>query len=426
MEDSVNGAIPYAAAMSALAHKGCVQLHVQQGLDQGIEAATVTRLVRKALRNKQRTGVLARTRKDLHTIMTALHEAGIAFRAVNILPLNSRPEIRALRAVMRALLHPGDTESWAAILRMPCCGLTAADLFVLMAKDNRALWEILHDEDALSRLDTSARDRVMYVTQAIDPCLETGGNIDFTYFDERLKALYSVPDASIEAAQVELMTMHGAKGLQWDVVILPGLGTPPRSNDMPLLAFTEVPSDKDEMLLMSPKAETRGKDALYDLIRNIEKNKEHQESMRLLYVACTRAQTELHMLGHISEKDEKPAKHSFMELMYQHGKDYFGAEVQSMQPGEDEVTGERIPLTRIKTVPELLPVTICTNGHGEPEYGWAGPEAAPVGNSVHAALQRVAETGVENWNEVLTDEGVGLIIVNGRLVLKRVVWYPIT
>lgn len=452
MEDSVNGAIPYAAAMSALAHKGCVQLHVQQGLDQGIEAATVTRLVRKALRNKQRTGVLARTRKDLHTIMTALHEAGIAFRAVNILPLNSRPEIRALRAVMRALLHPGDTESWAAILRMPCCGLTAADLFVLMAKDNRALWEILHDEDALSRLDTSARDRVMYVTQAIDPCvimsgkmmvrdmvqtawlrlkmpgimdktactnvetvldlmeeLETGGNIDFTYFDERLKALYSVPDASIEAAQVELMTMHGAKGLQWDVVILPGLGTPPRSNDMPLLAFTEVPSDKDEMLLMSPKAETRGKDALYDLIRNIEKNKEHQESMRLLYVACTRAQTELHMLGHISEKDEKPAKHSFMELMYQHGKDYFGAEVQSMQPGEDEVTGERIPLTRIKTVPELLPVTICTNGHGEPEYGWAGPEAAPVGNSVHAALQRVAETGVENWNEVLTDEGVGLM-----------------
>ncbi|MDQ6960422.1 MAG: UvrD-helicase domain-containing protein [Mariprofundaceae bacterium] len=452
-QDSVNGAIPYAAAIPALAHAGCVQLHVQQGMDHDMEAATVAKLVRKALNSKQRTGVLARTRKDLHAIMAALREADIVFRAVNILPLNIRPEVRALRAVMRALLHPKDIESWAAVLRMPCCGLTTADLFTLMAHGNRPVWDSMQDDCVIDSLCGDARARIMFIRQAFEPCmamsgrvtvrdltqtawlrlkmpeildetactnvetvldlmeeLEIGGNmrgrIDFAYFDERLKALYSAPDASIEAARVELLTMHGAKGLQWDVVILPGLGKTPKSSDTPLLAFTEVPSDKGEMLLMSPKAATRGKDPLYDLIRNIEKNKEHHESMRLLYVACTRAQTELHMLGHVSEKDEKPAKHSFMEFMYQYGKDCFGARIQSMQPGEYGVAGGRIPLTRIKTAPELPFVTVRANGYDEPEYGWAGPEAAPVGNTVHAALQRVAETGVENWNEALTDEMV--------------------
>ncbi len=468
--DSADGAIPYAAATSALTHAGYVQLHVQQGMDDALEAVTVVELVREAVENKQRIGMLARTRKHLHAIMAALREADIAFRAVNILPLNTRPEVRALRAVMRALLHPLDIESWVAVLRMPCCGLSTADLFSLMARDDRPVWNIMEgikrgrgketasparlEESNLSTslLPDDAIARIMFVRQALEPCmvmsgrmtvrdlvqtawlrlrmpeildetactnvetvldlmeeLETGSNmrgrIDFSHFDERLNALYSAPDASMEAAQVELMTMHGAKGLQWDVVILPGLGKVPKTSDTPLLAFTEA----DEILLLSPKAITRGRDPLYDLIRNIEKHKEHHESMRLFYVACTRAQTVLHMLGHVSGKDEKPVTHSFMEFMDYHGKYGFGAEVQIMRSGEGRMLGERIPLTHVKIVPELPLVARHANSHDEPEYGWAGPEAAPVGNTVHAVLQRVAQTGVENWDDVLTDGSVELM-----------------
>jgi len=502
--ERMDGAISYTAAMPALTHNGRVQLHVQRGADDVLEAETVVRLVREAVENKQRVGILARTRKHLHAVMAALHEAEVSFRAVNILPLDTRPEARALRAVMRALLHPADIESWAAVLRMPCCGLTTADLFSLMAHDDGPVWDIMQGKREskkgavslfrpeesrrspfLPSLSDDARARTMFIRQALEPCmamsgrmrvrelvqtawlrlkmpelldetactnvetildlmeeLETGGNmrgrIDFAYFDERLKALYSAPDASVEAARVELMTMHGAKGLQWDVVVLPGLGKAPRNSDTPLLAFTEAPSDQGEMLLMSPKAATRGKDALYDLVRGIEKDKERHESMRLLYVACTRAQTELHMLGHVSEKDEKPAKHSFMELIYQYDKSLlqnsgwmsgqsgeanrrsrvlqeahkarFGAEVQPVEHG---VAGGRTPLTRVAIVPELPLVMARANTHGEPEYGWAGPEAAPVGNAVHVALQRVAETGAENWSEALTDH----VVVRMRYML---------
>ncbi len=453
IQDSVNGAIPYAKASAALKHDGCVQLHVQQGMDDALEAATVVELVRQAIEDKQRVGILARTRKHLHAMMPALSGAGIAFRAVKILPLNTKPEVRALRALMRALLHPADSESWAAILRMPCCGLTTVDMFTLMANDDRPIWEIVQDEGALSCLDPGACTRVMHVKQALEPCMamsgrmkvrdmvqtawlrlgmqqildktarinaetvldlmdeiETGenmcGRVNFALFDERLKALYAAPDVSSDAAQVELMTMHGAKGLQWDVVILPGLGKAPKNSDTPLLTFTEVPSDKDEMLLMSPKAATRSKDALYDLIRNIEKDKESNESMRLLYVACTRAETELHLLGHVSESSGDPGKNSFMELLYQHGEDFFGAEIQIMQAREYEETGGRAPLKRIKTMPEVSPVAVQVSNMAETEYGWAGPEAAPIGNAVHAVLQQVAETGVETWNDGLTSQAI--------------------
>jgi len=455
-QDSVNGAIPYARASAALKHDGCVQLHVQHGKDDALEAATAVELVRQAIEDKQRVGILARTRKQLHAIMAALSGAGIAFRAVKILPLNTKPEVRALRALMRALLHPADSESWAAILRLPCCGLTTADMFALMANADRPVWEIMQDDVALSRLNTGARTRVMHVKQALKPCMamsgrmnvrdlvqtawlrlgmspmidetmrinvetvldlidkiENGenmcGRINFALFDERLKALYAAPEASEEAAQVELMTMHGAKGLQWNVVILPGLGTTPKGSDTPLLAFTEVPSDKDEMLLMSPRAATRSKDALYDLIRNIEKDKETNESMRLLYVACTRAETELHLLGHVSENKGNPGKNSFMELLYQHGEDCFGAEIHAIQSGEYKETGGRVPLKRVKTVPEALPVAMRTNHEIEAEYGWAGPEAAPIGNAVHAVLQQVAEQGVDSWNDELTAQSIGFM-----------------
>ena len=352
---------------------------------------------------------------------------------------------------MRALLHPADSESWAALLRIPCCGLTTADMFSMMAGDDRPVWENMQDEAVLSRLDTEACARVMHVKQALEPCMamsgrmnvcdlvqtawlrlgmpylldetarinvetvlelmdeiETGenmyGRIDFALFDERLKALYAAPNAAKEAAQVELMTMHGAKGLQWDVVILPGLGKTPRNGDTPLLALTEAPLNKNEILLMSPRAATRSKDALYDLIRNIEKGKETHESMRLLYVACTRAETELHLLGHVSENSGNPGKNTFMELLYQCGEDCFGAEIHAMRGGEYSEAGGSLPLKRIRTVPEPLPAAVRTNNDAEAEYGWAGPEAAPIGNAVHMAMQRIGEKGVDVWDERDTDE----------------------
>ena len=453
-QDVVSGAVSHAPAHAALSHEGSVNLHTQPGKDVDREAETVISLIQRELKIRtpagkaQRIGILARSRKQLHAIMPALTKAGIAFRAIKILPLNSRPEVLLLRALLRALLHPADRESWTAILRSACCGLKTSDLHTLMAGDDRPVWQLIKDDEVKQGLSADALARLTFVRQAVEPCmegsgkvpvrnlletawmrlsmpglvdetaslnvnaaleliesLEEGGRIDFALLDEQLKQLYAAPDASAEAGQIELLTMHGAKGLQWDVVILPGLGNGGSKTDSPLLAFTEVPVPGDAVPLIAAKAATRNKDALYTLVQNVEKSKDNHELQRLLYVACTRAETTLHMIGHVSEKEGEAGSGSLLRLLLSGDNNCFGANLFATESNGDAKAPRCNPLQRIKTIPAPLPDTLH-EAHHEPEYGWAGPEAAPVGNALHAILQHVAEQGVEHWQPSDTERAV--------------------
>jgi len=222
-------------------------------------------------------------------------------------------------------------------------------MFVLMAGDERPVWNIINQTPLKAELSANIQERITHLSKAVEPSMSVSGKtgvrklvetawlrlgmpgysdemagvnvetvlslideldgdrtvagfIDFELFDERLEKVYAGPDSSREAAQVELMTMHGAKGLQWDTVILPALGKPPKSSHQPLLAFTIIEMNHENSLLISPRAETRSSDALYKMIQKVEKERESNELARLLYVASTRAETELHMLGHLSRQ----------------------------------------------------------------------------------------------------------------------------
>jgi len=461
--DVISGAVCHAPAEAALSHAGSVHVHLQQGSDAALEAEYVVGLVANALAQghglgatkPHRIGILARSRKHLHAIMPALQAAGIAFRAIKILPLNSRPEIRLLRALLRALLHPADRLSWAALLRAPCCGLESYDLHVLLADHTRLVWQAIADEDVFQQLSIDAQSRIAFMRQALTPCLQSsakvsvrdllhtawrrlampglidataslnvdaalalvesldeGGRIDFALLDSGLEKLYAEADASEAAGQVELLTMHGAKGLQWDTVILPGLGHRGASGDTPLLAFSEVSIAGDAVALMAAKASIRQKDSFYDLVNNVEKSKDNNELRRLLYVACTRAETTLHMLGHVAEKDGKAASGSLLQLLLAadanalHGQGCFGAQLNAMEAVEDRVVTSQSGLQRMLSPSDAA--TLLSSEHQdetepemavETEYVWAGVEAAPVGNTLHAALQHVATCGVENWTD---------------------------
>ena len=471
-QDVISGAVAHAPAVAALSHSGSVNLHLQTGKDAALEADYVVDLVRQALPSEsgQRIGILARSRKHLHAIMPALSAAGIAFRAINILPLNSRPEVRLLRALLRSLLHPADRESWAALLRAPCCGLEAYDMHVLLEGRPEPVWSVIGDDAIFKQLSVDAQARIIFLRQALNPCvsacgkvsvrdllqtawlrlsmpelidatasrnveaaleliesLEQGGRIDFSLFDERLQKLYAAPDASDAAGQVELLTMHGAKGLQWDTVILPGLGQKGANADTPLLAFTEVPVCGGAMPLMAAKASTRQKDDLYSLVNKIENNKYNNELQRLLYVACTRPETTLHMLGHVSESKGEAATGSLLHLLLSNDETCFGAHLFDIDAAKPTVTAGLTTLQRVADVPVIAPLEPTNQSELETEYIWAGATAAPVGNAVHAALQYVAQTGIEFWGDhdtqaalkrmsrMLVGDGLSGVMLNGAL-----------
>jgi len=232
--------------------------------------------------------------------------------------------------------------------------------------------------------------------------LEEGGRIHFALLDERLEKLYAEADVTEVAGQVELLTMHGAKGLQWDMVVLPGLGRRGAVANAPLLAFSEVPVAGGAVPLMAAKASTRQKDALYSLVNGIEKSKDNNELQRLLYVACTRPETSLHMLAHVSEGKAEAANGSLLQLLFSHDEHCFGAQLWHIEAAGEPSHASRVSLQRISCLPGGLPTLPEENSEQETEYIWAGPEAAPVGNALHAALQHVAQIGMEQWHDELT------------------------
>ena len=310
--------------------------------------------------HKYRVAVLARTRTSLAPIAQALHEAKIPFRAVDLEKLASRPEVLDALALARALLNPQDRVAWLGVLRAPSCGLTLADLHVLTSANDptllaRPIPDLLTErEPLLSPPGRTAVQRLLS-TLASGPALAAnqptaslgtwlqqiwlslGGadccdptahaNLDLLWSClDRLRAgeqdllgpvleaalgkLTALPDPNASSdCGVQLMTIHKSKGLEFEVVIVPDLQARTTTGSGKLLSWLErglkpeaesapdFTGEVTEFLIapLQPKGDDRGKSKAW--VDRIYRERESQETRRILYVAATRARDELHLFA---------------------------------------------------------------------------------------------------------------------------------
>lgn len=127
------------------------------------------------------------------------------------------------------------------------------------------------------------------------------------YLDETEDA--AVEDGLADSNAVRIMTMHASKGLEFPIVFLAATESGFRSDTAAIMKNTELglvlrKYDFDAMRV----AETLGTKAC----EIVNKLKQKEEEMRLLYVAMTRAEFLLDIVGTVTEKDleafAKPAK----------------------------------------------------------------------------------------------------------------------
>lgn len=351
-DDIESGAVSYCASIANRpTQASSVQIKAYLNGDDSTQAEQVVNCI-KTLREQQPTSkiaVLTRTRSHLSGIIVALQSANISYQAIDIDPLVSRQYIQDLLSLTSALLHLADRIAWLSILRAPWCGLTLNDLYILSGDTaNSILWERLQNQDIIKQLSHDGQSRLNKILPILVSTLTNRGRINLrdwiestwillggpailnnqnemndihTYFTvltefshndlfqsiDKFKEQLATEFVSTNSnSDLQLMTIHSAKGLEFDTVIIPHLERTTRPDDHEILTWIEKPTtDNNIALFLSAKhAIGATKDSIYQYIYELHKAKLDYELSRLLYVATTRAKNNLYLFFNIDKNSQ--------------------------------------------------------------------------------------------------------------------------
>lgn len=429
-------------------------------------------------------GVLVRGRKSLTHLLQALNEAGVAYQASDIDPLNKRQTVVDLMSLTQAYLQAADRVAWLSVLRAPWCGLSLSDMQLLLADSTQAtVWDLLQQDTRLASLSTDGQRSLAHLikhvnvafsnrerlslhelirglwsdllgpdcltkqTDLIDAqryfdCLQelehSGDGFDLDLLQQRVEKLYAAADVNAPQT-LQIMTIHKAKGLEFDHVILPGLDRRSANDDKRLLAWVERPSEQSEAseLLIAPLKQSGADndDPIAQYLTKIEQQKSLNESQRLLYVAATRAKKQLHLsfclsLDERSQAIKTPAKNTLLGLLWPCIEPYVEVNDKLQQavqePAQQTRTTciQRLDLTALKSVVRAddfkqPQATLFKQQSALIEFDWASDVAACVGTVSHQLMQMLGEQGVANEQQMssrLSDELISQLLLEAQLL----------
>ncbi len=443
-DDMGRGAAAYVAAHAARAtrHGAAVAVHLLPAGEPAAEATRVTELVQAAVAGGEAgsIAVLVQSRAHLAGLQHHLGRAGITAQAVDIDAAQQHQVVQDLIGLTRALLHPLDRIAWLAVLRMPCCGVTLEDLSRLCEGEHALpVYTLLRDARVVAALSSDGQTRIGALLGALETAFaERGAHLLSTWvertwlrlgaaelldedelvlarrFFAKLNALTRHGDlddpADLEAAfrepeptpiaetqaQVQIMTVHRAKGLEFDTVVFMGLGREWPQEDAKALRWLERTNVAGgEELLLAPLKDRAADEALHEFIRREARDRDDLERVRLAYVATTRARDRLHLVGQMPANHRAPPSRSLLSRLWP----AFAA--AAPEPPAPAVTLEPLAsrLRRVRDVP--LPAAV--RGIPEPQatapptFEWVGQMAVHVGTVAHGWLQRIAEEGAAAW-----------------------------
>jgi ATP-dependent helicase/nuclease subunit A len=462
--DVLTGAVKFSASVANKPADACsgIHWHVLSNNSLDAEAEQVVQLVDELLQGTETAGesigILVRSRRHAAGIANLLRTRGIEFAGKDLEHMADIPLVQDLLSLTRALLHPADRLAWTALLRAPWCGLLLADLHALLAADRKApVWQLLNAEDLPEKLSTDAGQRVAKLVAVLTTGFSRRGRLPLCDWIEGVWHSLGGPACAREAnellaaeayfrfledetdsddiadtaellgkleakpvsfsnpdALVQIMTVHKAKGLEFDSVILPSLGRSTRRSDKPVLAWKQVirPSGDTGLLLAPVEQYGAGADPLFDFIAQIDAAQEAAERARLLYVAVTRARKRLYPFVALKQdKNEQtagPAKNSLAYCMLDIISEELPLPAQLTETPKLKTGIWLQPdLQRFVTAwrpPEPAAAVASALKHAihvpaEPvTFDWASPLARVVGTVVHEYLEQMSADGRDSVN----------------------------
>lgn len=112
------------------------------------------------------------------------------------------------------------------------------------------------------------------------------------------------PAATVQADDaLQIMTIHNSKGLEFDLVILPQLDKSVKGDTASIKYLPGKEGEQGLLGIKVPDKEMQLQNSgVYELAKACDSELEEEESRRLLYVAMTRAQKQLLMVGTVAEE----------------------------------------------------------------------------------------------------------------------------
>ena len=396
--------------------------------------------------------VLVAARSHAERIMSMLHERAVDVIGIDLVPLREVPVVRDLVALTRALYHLGDRTAWLAVLRSPWCGTSFASLTRLSRRnDTKLVWESLRDASRLEECPPEERARIERVREVLARALERRERLPVADWleqtwlalgaadaypaddlrharafldavseratagewqgaaslDSVLEGLFARPRAA-SAHPVQILTIHHAKGLEFDHVLIPGLDRRLNRGAEPLLRWLDLPREAGERtdLLLSP-APAVGEEAPGEIgpyVKRLQERRAANEQVRLLYVAATRARRSLHLYGALQARADgtyRPGRGTLLDTLWPALGEAFLASLPSTRAqgaGAQESTAPP-PLRRLigawrppewPSPPELKRLPLGRQSLEPPEFSWVQETARHIGTVVHAGLQSFA------------------------------------
>ncbi len=277
-----------------------------------------------------------------HELIRRCKEVGLPIAGADRLRIGGEIAVKDLTALLSFLATPDDSLSLAAALRSPLFGWSEQDLYALaQPRTERHLWQALRKPETAARHPETLRilhdlrDRADYLRpyELLERILivhggrarliarlgaEAEDGIDALLGQALAHERRAVPDLTgflgalaqdigdlkrpldAHGGAVRVMSVHGAKGLEAPIVILPDAASRKPRGDGAILRLPGGPTvwRTGGKLVTPPLAEAQ----------DARKTQDEEERLRLLYVAMTRAESWLMVAaaGKTDAEDETP------------------------------------------------------------------------------------------------------------------------
>jgi len=433
--------------------------------------------------------VLGRTRSALMPVIEAFEaDLGVSKVDVDISLLKTEPVAKVIISLAKSLSNPTDDVALYSLMTSPLIGLGVTEISQL-GDGYASLCESIrfYDHDGFDSFEEDTQETLHIlrtVFNDVDRSFHSsfydvlisawdqlsGGSIlkslDDQYIADTLFALFDNDESSYitdkyindkiamlykpvkaihdNSNPVQFMTIHKAKGLEFDYVFIPSATKSGNARDNQLLQWSEMKVGSRALSVLATSQEmglTKDSSQYIKFLNRLQARKEREELVRLGYVGCTRAISQLFITGKMNVDSEKnqlkpPAKNSLLGLIYQGLKEDAtlhhcdGTEIEvdkEFEPtvkkivryGEIAIEG-RNQLSQFESAEIYKPIT-------QNRIVWLDESSKHEGVVIHKLIEQIGLEGLNKWDESRLRMYKGVIhsmlkelIGNGQQLMRSV------